>query len=802
MAYNGSFSLVAPRDGQYIGNLGIDLNLDANNQLLFSPDGLSIEGLNIGSGLQKNSNDLKTIGNPDIQLTSNSIYINDGQQSIQSGIDASTQADVIYVSSGSYGERAIISNKYNMALDGPDVGNTICEVLQGIQIDGTSELIRVCNLQIKNTGTASQISGVGRFYFKNVVFTGTSSQTHTINIGSAVSKYITFMNIEFDQYCQINISSSFTSAIYFINCNFGGATISYQNPSSLQVILNNCAGLVSYPTGSQATLVGLNVLTTGASQMNATNVQLSTINGSAYPPASSGGVSVSNQSNTQITYCTNTSNILTSSSNLTFNQTTNTLATSNLTITNINGSAYPSSFVNISNQSNQFIPYCTSASNALVASSGLAFDVASNTLATVNITCTNINGNPPMSATAQANNRIITATTTTNTLHGNQDLTWDGTNLTLFQTNPIIAGRGNNASSDISNTAFGNKSLNSITIGTKNTSFGFATGSSLANHVNNSYFGYSDAASTGSPANLTSNNCTIVGANNLCFSNTTSNATILGTGNFRSGTGCIIIGTNSRGMANSNNVVIGSNSGAQTGSNDTIIIGSGCHTSNYSSATNADLVIGNNSMRSSSGGYNTAIGGGYAILDSITGTRNIGIGHAAGQLATTGNDNIFIGCLSALNQNVISSNCIVIGNYSQLSSNAATNECCIGNSSLATFRIPGLSLDATSSRFKTNGHYAGSIPVTITADTTIADSTYWLINNKSGSTCVLTLPAAATWPGRILNIQNYQAQLVNSASSNVVPMGGGAAGTAILLAVIGSWITLVSDGTNWIAMKT
>jgi hypothetical protein len=93
-----------------------------------------------------------------------------------------------------------------------------------------------------------------------------------------------------------------------------------------------------------------------------------------------------------------------------------------------------------------------------------------------------------------------------------------------------------------------------------------------------------------------------------------------------------------------------------------------------------------------------------------------------------------------------------------------------------------------------------SVPVTVTADFTVSTSN-WYINNKSGSTCTVTLPTASTWPGRYLTFQNYQAQTLVSASSNVVPQAGGAAGTAILLAVAGNWATMVSDGTNWVIMQ-
>jgi hypothetical protein len=89
-------------------------------------------------------------------------------------------------------------------------------------------------------------------------------------------------------------------------------------------------------------------------------------------------------------------------------------------------------------------------------------------------------------------------------------------------------------------------------------------------------------------------------------------------------------------------------------------------------------------------------------------------------------------------------------------------------------------------------------PVTKTADFTVAANETWLINNKSGSSCTVTLPTASTNTGRTLHFQNYQAQTLVSASSNVVPLAGGSATTAILEAVAGANATLVSDGTNWI----
>jgi hypothetical protein len=92
--------------------------------------------------------------------------------------------------------------------------------------------------------------------------------------------------------------------------------------------------------------------------------------------------------------------------------------------------------------------------------------------------------------------------------------------------------------------------------------------------------------------------------------------------------------------------------------------------------------------------------------------------------------------------------------------------------------------------------------VTKTADFTLADGEGWVINNKSGSTCTVTLPAASSWAGRVVVFKNLQAQTLVSASSDVAPIGSATPGTAILPASVGAWATIVSDGTNWVVMQS
>lgn len=91
----------------------------------------------------------------------------------------------------------------------------------------------------------------------------------------------------------------------------------------------------------------------------------------------------------------------------------------------------------------------------------------------------------------------------------------------------------------------------------------------------------------------------------------------------------------------------------------------------------------------------------------------------------------------------------------------------------------------------------------IAAPTTQTGATYSILPIDSGvianraGTVTITLEAAAANPGKRIDIQTIQAQTVVSASSNVVPQVGGAAGTAILPATDGAWAVLRSDGTNW-----
>lgn len=122
--------------------------------------------------------------------------------------------------------------------------------------------------------------------------------------------------------------------------------------------------------------------------------------------------------------------------------------------------------------------------------------------------------------------------------------------------------------------------------------------------------------------------------------------------------------------------------------------------------------------------------------------------------------------------------------YNQGTANNAN----LGNSSFGKLTVPTCAVDTTS---------FGTSLVTNTAATyTVLTTDGTIVQTTAAST--YTLPAAASFPGRKLHLLTQFAGTVISASSNVVPIAGGSAGTAILAATAGKYALLQSNGTNWL----
>lgn len=121
-----------------------------------------------------------------------------------------------------------------------------------------------------------------------------------------------------------------------------------------------------------------------------------------------------------------------------------------------------------------------------------------------------------------------------------------------------------------------------------------------------------------------------------------------------------------------------------------------------------------------------------------------------------------------------------------------------GNAGLQTAKIYGTAADL--GNFEIVGSFGSRAPVTLTGTSgTVTSVQGSVIVNASGA-FTITLPAAASYSGHWIWIKSIAAQTIASATSNVVPRAGGAAGTALLASGAGNWCHLQSDGTNWITM--
>ena len=117
--------------------------------------------------------------------------------------------------------------------------------------------------------------------------------------------------------------------------------------------------------------------------------------------------------------------------------------------------------------------------------------------------------------------------------------------------------------------------------------------------------------------------------------------------------------------------------------------------------TIGSIGIGVAALATQTTGYNN-VGIGNSALSSIsTGSSNVAVGNSAGG-NNSGDQNVYIGNSSGgIQSSNTGSNNIVIGYTATKTSGATSNEITLGNASITTFRIPGLSTSWTSSTIPT-----------------------------------------------------------------------------------------------------
>lgn len=205
---------------------------------------------------------------------------------------------------------------------------------------------------------------------------------------------------------------------------------------------------------------------------------------------------------------------------------------------------------------------------------------------------------------------------------------------------------------------------------------------------------------------------------------------------------------------------------------------------------------------------------GYSVWGSSTGSFLVGSDPTSVILTISKSANINSG---SSNQSIISGLTISIGSAGtpalQVQQNGANAGLTIGT--VATTTSPALQITQSGTgealkivsgqtkfpdgTVQISAGSGGSTIASTSASTYSVAATDWSI--IFGAACTVTLPAASSFTGRVLNVKNTVAGALTSASSNVVPLAGGTAGTAILAATAGKWALLQSDGTNWVIMQ-
>lgn len=210
----------------------------------------------VSSGLIALDNTIKSISDDlqiidDNRLSSNSYYVNDGINDIQTVIDqiGTDQSNTIYMSPGSYGgSTVLIDNSNDLNIAGPmrATSSHMCELAagRGLTISGSNTTrITINNLNIEG---AVSINGTqGRHYFKNIIFDS------TVSITNGTSNFIVFEDCNFAG--AITIANTVSAIIYFNRCNFNNQLITSNVSTPTQVILTECAGIKT----TQTNLLGL-----------------------------------------------------------------------------------------------------------------------------------------------------------------------------------------------------------------------------------------------------------------------------------------------------------------------------------------------------------------------------------------------------------------------------------------------------------------------------------------------------------------------------------------------------------------
>lgn len=249
---------------------------------------------------------------------------------------------------------------------------------------------------------------------------------------------------------------------------------------------------------------------------------------------------------------------------------------------------------------------------------------------------------------------------------------------------------GLGAGSVATNIAVGDTALDSNTTGSNNTAVGYN-----ALTANTDGFQNTAVGSEALDANTSGDYNTAVGYQALTAASTANyntgvgyralNAATSGAGNTALGSDALLLVS-----TGADNVAVGYAAlDAYTGS-DAVAVGRSALGANTSGTGNT--AVGKDAALSVvTGAYNVAVG--WKALDAATTSNNVAVGADALGALTNGSQNVAIG-FQAGNSIVSGSGNIVIGYDADASSSGVSNEITLGNSSITSMRVPGLTMTA------------------------------------------------------------------------------------------------------------
>ena len=252
------YALQTALDDEINNRTNADTDLQTNIDLKADQTDLNTEiqdRTNADTNLQTQIN-LKLAEANSIHRDNYAFYCVDGRNDLHSVLpNVNNQGAYISISSGSFGNLTPLTiDKDNMSMFSVPSTPPICEFACPLTISSTANRIRTRYMSF---------DGVCNLNGKRCVYSH-STFNEDVNIGQGTTEYMTIANCEFSAGKTITFSQFMGSVVYIIECNIAGANLVFNQSSPLQVIFSNCSGFVSLPTSSQATLVGLNVLASGA----------------------------------------------------------------------------------------------------------------------------------------------------------------------------------------------------------------------------------------------------------------------------------------------------------------------------------------------------------------------------------------------------------------------------------------------------------------------------------------------------------------------------------------------------------